>query len=284
MTQLTTADVSAIVCTMNSISGIQKCLDSLREANVGQLIVVDAHSTDGTAEIAQEKADRVIQDPGLGLGAARNMGIALTSATLILNMGSDNVMPSGELEKMIRYLQVGNYQGVSAQTRVMGNSQVAHGLNVWRSGRFPAGERAVIGTPTLFVGDVLRSHPYDPARRFSDDSELCERWSNEFQATFAISDAVCLEVGKTSWREVQIRAKMYGVSDNEVFKNGTLHGWGVRRKLKSLAHPFASDFVIPAQKSHFGDSLRALPLLGFFTVNRYLAWANSAIKDVQQKT
>lgn len=151
MTQLTTADVSAIVCTMNSISGIQKCLDSLREANVGQLIVVDAHSTDGTAEIAQEKADRVIQDPGLGLGAARNMGIALTSATLILNMGSDNVMPPGELEKMIRYLQVGNYQGVSAQTRVMGNGQVANGLNVWRSGRFPAGERAVIGTPTLFV-------------------------------------------------------------------------------------------------------------------------------------
>ncbi len=281
MSEFTNEDVSVVVCTKNSISGIRACLTSLREAGVGQLIVVDANSSDGTTEIAQEKADEVLQDPSLGLGTARNIGIAKTNGTLVLNMGSDNVMPTGELEKMIRYLQAGNYQGVSAQTQIVGDSYVSHGLNVWRSGRFPEGERSVIGTPTLFEGKLLRSHPYDPARRFSDDSELCERWSREFQARFAISDAICLEIGKISWNEVKIRAKMYGISDNEVFRNGSSQGWGIGRKIKSLVHPLTADFVIPAKNADVGESIKALPFLGFFTINRYAAWATSAIKDVR---
>jgi len=266
---------------MNSISGIEKCLDSLRSANVGQIVVVDANSTDGTTEIAQLRADFVLNDPGSGLGAARNIGIARTLGNLILNMGSDNVMPSGELEKMIAYLESGRYQGVSAQTCVVGNGYVAHGLNVWRKGRFSEGERAVIGTPTLFVGNLLRNHPYDSERRFSDDSELCERWSKEFQAKFAISDATCLEVGKNSWSEAKIRARMYGVSDNEVFTSGSSQGWGIGRKAKSIAHPLTADFIMPIQKADVGESLKAIPFLGFFTLNRYAAWATSAFKEVR---
>jgi len=267
---------------MNSIGGIEKCLDSLRLANVGQIIVVDANSTDGTIEIARLKADLVLHDPGLGLGAARNIGIARTHGDLILNMGSDNLMPSGELEKMIAYLEAGNYHGVSAQTQVVGDGYVAHGLNVWRQGRFPEGERPIIGTPTLFVGNLLRNHPYDSERRFSDDSELCERWSKEFQAKFAISDAICLEVGKNSWSEVKIRARMYGVSDNEVFKSGSLAGWRIGRKVKSIAHPLAVDFALPVQKACATDTLRALPFLAFFTANRYAAWVASAAKESRE--
>ena len=266
---------------MNSISGIEKCLDSLRFANVGQIVVVDANSTDGTTEIAKLHADLVLHDPGSGLGAARNIGIAQTHGDLILNMGSDNWMPTGELEKMIAYLEAGNYHGVSAQTQVVGDGYIAHGLNVWRQGRFPEGERPVIGTPTLFDGNLLRNHPYDSERRFSDDSELCERWSKEFHAKFAISDAICLEVGKNSWSEVKIRSRMYGVSDNEVFTNGSSQGWGMRRKAKSIVHPVIADFIEPIQKAHFGESLKAIPFLGFFTLNRYAAWATSAFKEAR---
>jgi len=32
-------------------------------------------------------------------------------------------MPPGELEKMIRYLEAGDYEGVSAQTRVTGHGK-----------------------------------------------------------------------------------------------------------------------------------------------------------------
>ena len=274
MEELTPKSVSAVVCTMNSISGIRQCLESLRASGVGELIVVDAHSTDGTLEVARDLADLVLSDPGLGLGMARNVGIAQSSGALILNMGSDNIFPPGELNTMIDYLTTGNFQGVSAQTRVLGDSYIARGLNVWRSGKFPPGERSVIGTPTLFVGDLLRSHPYDDSRRFSDDSELCERWTTEFGARFGISGSVCLEVGKVSWKEVEIRAFMYGESDHEVFTHGrALHGWGFNRSLTSVLHPVKSDLVEPlASDQSIIDKLTAIPFLTAFTSLRYLGW------------
>ena len=105
------SDVAAVVCTMNSISGIRECLTSLLESGVKEIIVVDAFSTDGTKEVARELADLVVTDPGTGLGRARNAGVEKTTKPLILNMGSDNVVPDGELQKMIDYLLENNFCG-----------------------------------------------------------------------------------------------------------------------------------------------------------------------------
>lgn len=274
----TPTDVAAVVCTMNSVSGIERCLRSLMEAGVGQLIVVDATSTDGTRQIADQLADLVLEDPGTGLGNARNVGIAQTTKALILNMGSDNVMPAHQLQRMIDVLDDGGYQGVSARTVIEGDDYVARGLNAWRRGRFIPGPASVIGTPTLFEGELLRTHPYDPSRVFSDDSELCERWAREFGARFAISDAFVTEIGKTSWHEVVVRCRMYGISDEEVFRVGRSGGWSPVRQLQSLAHPARADFLRPLAHLPVGEAVVAVPFLGAFTALRYGFWAKTALK------
>ena len=279
MTPITPGGVSAVVCTLNSISGIESCLLSLRNSGVGQVIVVDANSIDGTAEIAAQLADLVLQDTGSGLGNARNLGITQSTGDLVLNMGSDNVLPPGELQKMINYLAAGGYHGVSAQTKISGEGYIAEGLNVWRAGRFPEGERPVIGTPTLFNGELLRSDPYDPERKFSDDSDLCERWARDHHSTFAISDAQCIELGKNSWTEVKIRAEMYGVSDFEVYSRGSDLGWGNQRKFKSLTHPLFSDLITPLKKSTPQQALSSLLFLTAFTGYRYWGWIKQARKS-----
>ncbi|MHB1065972.1 MAG: glycosyltransferase family 2 protein [Candidatus Nanopelagicales bacterium] len=266
-------DVSAVVCTLNSIGGIARCLTSLRDAGVGELLVVDASSTDGTAEVAERLADHVLVDPGRGLGMARNIGIASTTGALVLNMGSDNVMPPDQLQRMIDTLERLDVQGVSARTRIEGDDYLARGLNAWRTGRFVPGEAAVIGTPTLLDGDLLRAHPYDPARRFSDDSELCERWSSQLGARFAVSDAFVLEVGKTSWDEVVARCRMYGTSDAEVFAAGRRSGWSPARQARSLMHPARVDFFHPVGRLSAREALEAAPFLAAFTVMRYGFWA-----------
>ena len=275
----TPADVSAVVCTLESISGIERCLTSLRDAGVGQLIVVDAGSRDGTRQVAERIADLVLDDPGTGLGNARNVGIAATTLPLVLNMGSDNVMPPGQLMRMIDALQRLDVQGVSAQTLVDGSDYVSRGLNAWRSGRFVPGPATVIGTPTLFVGDLLRAHPYDATRRFSDDSELCERWTRELGARFAISDAHVLEVGKASWNEVVVRCRMYGISDEEVFRIGRGSGWSARRQAESLLHPARVDFVEPVTRLRPRDAATAAPFLAAFATMRYWYWASTALRD-----
>ena len=274
---MTPQDVDVVVCTMNSAASIRQCLQSLREANVAQIIVVDAHSTDGTAEIARELADLVLTDPGVGLGNARNVGIAHTTAPLVLNMGSDNVLPPKQLDIMISDLVSHGFAGVSAQTRVAGENYAARGLNAWRTGRFPPGISAVIGTPTLFRGDLLRSEPFDPHARFSDDSELCQRWRRRFGATFGISPAFVTEIGKATWAEVFIRTRMYGMSDAEVFERGRNSGWSPIRQVQSLAHPARVDLLEPMTRLPLRQSVEASPFLLAFTGLRYLNWAQAMV-------
>lgn len=272
------AEVSAVVCTMNSISGIERCLASLKATGVGEIIVVDAHSTDGTRQVAERLADRVLQDPGTGLGNARNVGIAESTKPLVLNMGSDNVMPHGQLQRMIDVLVEGDFQGVSARTLIEGHDYPSKGLNAWRNGRFVPGPAAVIGTPTLFDGVLLRTNPYDPTRVFSDDSELCERWTRQLGARFAISDAYVTEIGKTSWKEVQIRCRMYGISDEEVFRIGRLEGWSLTRQFQSLLHPARVDLLQPLTRLPLRQAIEAGPFLGAFTAMRYGAWLSAAVR------
>lgn len=273
---MTPGDVDAVVCTLNSATSIERCLASLRAANVGSITVVDANSTDGTRDIAGRLADHVLNDPGIGLGNARNIGIATTTRPLILNLGSDNIVPAGQLERMIRTLIQGGHAGVSARTRIEGTSYLAFGLNAWREGRFRPGPATVIGTPTLFRGDLLRAHPYDPSARFSDDSELCERWQRDLGATFAISDAVVTEAGKTSWEEIRVRARMYGISDDEVYSRGARAGWSTSRKLRSLVHPARVDLLEPLTRLPPARGLAAAPFLAAFTALRYAGWGERA--------
>lgn len=277
-------DVAAVVCTMDSIAGIERCLVSLRDAGVGQLVVVDAGSVDGTRQAAERLADVVLDDPGTGLGNARNIGVAATTLPLVLNMGSDNVMPPGQLERMIETLESGDYAGVSARTRIEGGTYLAAGLNAWRDGRFRPGPARVIGTPTLFLGSLLRDHPYDASARFSDDSELCERWARERGAAFAISDALVLETGKTSWSEVRVRCRMYGISDEEVYRRGLREGWPAGRKLRSLLHPLRADFVEPVTHLPVRRAIESAPFLAAFAGLRYAGWAGQAWKTRRRAT
>lgn len=274
----TPQDVSAVVCTLNSISSIEQCLTSLRTEGVGQIIVVDANSQDGTRAIANELADTVVEDLGLGLGNARNLGISHSTKPLVLNMGSDNVILEGQLQRMINYLETSGSYGVSAQTIVEGHGFISRGLNAWRKGRFRPGPVEVIGTPTLFLGDVLRRHPYDVRRVFSDDSELCERWRREFDARFAVSDAYVSEVGKNSWNEVAIRCRMYGISDEEIFRMGRSEGWSLRRKSRSLLHPLQADFIVPVTHLPWREAIVAAPFLLSFSALRYFHWVIQATK------
>jgi len=270
--EYTPRDISAVVCTMNSIKSIEVCLQSLRDCGVGEIIVVDANSQDGTRQIVDKFADQVLTDPGVGLGVARNLGIAKSQGSLVLNFGSDNVIIPSELGKMVEALSSKKLAGVSAQTRVQGDDYLSQSLNIWWQTRFKSGPAKVIGTPSLFLGQMLRDNPFDTSRQFSDDSELCERWSQEFGARFAISEAKVREVGKNTWSEITQRCHIYGYSDYENFTQGSQLGWSSTRKIKSVLHPFKVDFVQPLAQLSFKDAAKSAPFLAAFTSMRYAAW------------
>ena len=276
-------DVSAVVCTLNSESSIEACLRSLRDNHVKEIIVVDGGSSDRTVEIARSLSDHLCFDDGVGLGAARNAGIMLSTGAFVLNAGSDNVFPEGSVASMIHCLNQSGAAGVSAQTRVPGSSYLARAQDLHRRGRFQVGPAAVIGTPTLFLGQLLRSEQYSPNARFSDDSEICERLASIYGAKFFISEAEVLEVGKSKYYDVVSRCKMYGVSDAEVRKRGVQSGWSRRRRLKSLAHPFRVEVVHPVSRLNIGEALLVLPFAVLACLGRYLAWTAAEVKRARSR-
>jgi hypothetical protein len=107
---------------------------------------------------------------------------------------------------------------------------------------------------------------------------LCERWARDLGATFAISDAYVEEIGKTSWTELVVRCRMYGISDEEVFTQGRASGWSIPRQLRSLAHPARVDFIDPITHLSPVEAAKTAPFLAAFASMRYAFWAERAIK------
>ena len=129
----------------------------------------------------------------------------------------------------------------------------------------------MIGTSTMFYGNLLRVNAYDPDLQSSDDSELCERWIRGLGANFEISDALILESGKDSRIKIMKRSQMYGESDYEVVVSGSAHHWSVRRKAKSPLHPLKVDLLQPIPRLRVRESLVSVPFLSFLVIARYVA-------------
>lgn len=276
-------DVSAVVCTLNSGESIQACLESLRANHVQEIVVVDGGSHDSTLEIAHALADQVLRDEGIGLGAARNIGIVSSKCSYVLNAGSDNVFPVGSIHQMVSFLQQSGATGISALTRIEGASYLERCLDTYRRSRFKPGPASVIGTPSLFHGDTLRTSLFDVKRAHSDDSELCERLGNS-GSHFAISPVEVLEVGKSSLREISQRCRNYGISDYEVFRAGKKSGWRAKRQIQSLLHPLRVDFALPLRNMSFKERVLTTPFLIHICFLRYFSWASTATRHTLFRT
>src|SRR6266511_2893621 len=77
--------VSVIVCSRNGARTLHNCFEGLSwvEYPNYEVIVVDDGSTDGTGAIAREYGFRVIRADGVGLGAARNIGLEAAKGEIV---------------------------------------------------------------------------------------------------------------------------------------------------------------------------------------------------------
>jgi len=278
-----TREVSAVICTWNAENIIEQCLASLRKNNVGEIVLVDASSTDKTRQIASSYVDNILTDPREGLARARNIGIAKTKGKYILNFGSDNVFPEGSLSEMLGWLIERNFSGVSAVTHLRNSqeSYLAKAMNRYKQARFYPGEKEVIGTPTLFRADLLKKHPYDDKMGWSDDSDLCDRLRPQGHR-FAISDALVLEVGSETLKSVIYRWKGYGRSDWEIYKKYS-KTWTLTRKLKSFVHPLMVELIQPFLRTKGSIRINLLPFLLVITSIRYFSWIKHALSGLSEE-
>jgi len=108
---MSTPRLSVILITHNEAGNIAACLDSVAFAD--EWIVVDAGSTDGTADIARSKGANVVVAPDWrGFGAQKNRALALATGSFVFSIDADErVTP--ELAASIR-------QAVSGESTAAG--------------------------------------------------------------------------------------------------------------------------------------------------------------------
>jgi glycosyltransferase involved in cell wall biosynthesis len=83
--------VSVILLTKNSAATIQKSLESIfqQTRQPKEVVVVDGSSSDGTLDIVKKYPVKLVSEPGLGFGHARNVGVQNDSGDIIFFIDSD---------------------------------------------------------------------------------------------------------------------------------------------------------------------------------------------------
>lgn len=100
-----TDEVAVIVPNYNKKKTLRACLDSVfaQTLRPAEVIVVDDGSTDGSREIAEEYPCRVVRLPGnQGPAAARNVGVAESTAPLLFFVDSDTALAPDAIENAVR--------------------------------------------------------------------------------------------------------------------------------------------------------------------------------------
>jgi N-acetylglucosaminyl-diphospho-decaprenol L-rhamnosyltransferase len=96
------ADVSVVVVTFNSVSWIERCLESVGGY---ETIVVDNGSGDGTVELVRAKFPevRVVEQENVGMGGGNNAGMRLASGRYFLLLNSDAWVVDDAVEQLVQF-------------------------------------------------------------------------------------------------------------------------------------------------------------------------------------
>ncbi|MEV5160930.1 CDP-glycerol glycerophosphotransferase family protein [Streptomyces sp. NPDC053728] len=176
--------LSVVVPVHNVEEWLQECLASLAEQSLGaiEVVLVDDGSTDGSRRIAEDFAARddrfrCVHQPNAGLSAARNTGVAHTTAGVpyLAFADSDDVVVPDAYERMVASLE-------------STGSDLATG-NVWRlneQGRHQAWQYRWL------TSDRLRTHVTRDPRLLADRVA----WNKVFRRSFWDRHAFTFPVGR----------------------------------------------------------------------------------------
>jgi glycosyltransferase involved in cell wall biosynthesis len=101
--------VSIVIPTFNEVSNIAAVMSGIRRAMKGhsyEIIVVDKHSPDGTAKLAEKLGASVLYDD-LGKGSALMKGIRGARGKIVISMDADLSNRPGELQLLIKGIESG---------------------------------------------------------------------------------------------------------------------------------------------------------------------------------
>lgn len=113
-------ELSVIVVSWNVRLYLERCLSALQKARQGirsEVIVIDNHSQDGTAEylaeLPKEGLKVILNDENLGFAKAVNQGIRVSQGEFILLLNPDTEVEEGALSTMVAFMRAHTDAGIA---------------------------------------------------------------------------------------------------------------------------------------------------------------------------
>lgn len=237
--KISSSQVSVVICAKNSASFIAKVIDSSKLNSPLEIIIVDGLSSDETINIAKNKGCKVVSDKGRGLSYARNLGAREAKGKFILYVGPDNILPANFINDLLNLFAESKYVAASVMTRVKDP------LNFWDKGldlrwqflNRKLDEIKVVGTPSIYRKSILEKISFSKENIIAcDDTYLSNKL---IKAGFLIGLLPILVYDNNghNFKSTWSRFRWYGEGDYEFFKI-MKKNWKLKRKIKSLLHPF----------------------------------------------
>lgn len=179
--------VSVVVCTKNEEKYIETCMRALSNQTLKpEIIIVDAHSKDGTVKIARKYADKILYDRGRGLSDARNQGAKATSCEIVAICDCDTE-PKKDWTKNIAEL-LKKYDAVSGPLIAKDGSMKLRISMKLFADIFPRmasvlGWNLLWGLNMGFRKDVLLKNPFHTT--FLEDYEIGKRLRKSYAVKFS---------------------------------------------------------------------------------------------------
>ena len=210
-------EITVTICTLNEARNIENCIQSIRDSGVGQILVVDASSQDGTADKARAAGADVIVVPKNGLSSQRKVCVSETRTEYVALLDADHRPTRGCWETLIAELNQYGWDGIEAQIESEENTSYwdsAMEFNFKISHNF-VGPRNMIGTPCVYKKVVLEDVNFDEdVTGPSDDTDLCYRLEKAGYK-LGVGSALIKQVHRASFKEFVRKWIWYGSGDAE---------------------------------------------------------------------
>ncbi len=169
--------VSVILLTKNSAPTVQKSIESIfmQTRKPDEVVVVDGNSSDATLDIVKKHPVKLITEPGLGFGHARNLGVKNASGDIVFFLDSDCYAEPNWIENaLLTFESDTEIVGVTGLTRLWNTESAVARFLAHVGGRInmPTKRRFVRIAPTMNL--ALKREAINDVGGFDETLVRCE--------------------------------------------------------------------------------------------------------------
>ena len=239
--EISKVTTSIIVLTKNSVSTIDKCLQSIfaQTKKPQEVLVIDGNSTDGTLEIVKKYPVKLSSEPGLGYGHARNLGVKNALSETIAFVDSDCILDKEYLSELLTTLLSSELTigGVGGIVFPIKKTLVSESFNVRLFGISSSSESKVREVESISGGTclyrkelLLKIGGFNENICGAEDYEINQRIRKAGYKLFIVPSAKSLHLHPTTLKKLAIKWFSYGkflldMSSKTSFKKDVIISW-----------------------------------------------------------